>query len=144
MAAILNSYILSLYFTFFLQQKFVSYLHANISIKIILVLNSTFGFDSCQLLVNDGLQKTVDNLEKYVRIESWKYCKRCNIVEPNKMMPNYCSQKVMFVRNRIFEKGRYFAQWPDIFIYLYISFMSILEIATLSLILQKTKNIHGL
>ena len=27
-------------------------------------------------------------------------------------------------------------QWSDIFIYLYISFMSILEIATVSLILQ--------
>ena len=35
-------------------------------------------------------------------------------------------------------------QWSDIFIYLYISFMSILEIATVSLILQWTKNIHGL
>ena len=35
-------------------------------------------------------------------------------------------------------------QWLDIFIYLYISFISILEIGTLSLILQWTKNIHHL
>ena len=118
MAAILNSYIFCLYFTFCLQQKFGSYLHVNISIKIILLLNSTFGFDSYQLAVNDGLQKIVDNLEKYVRIESWKYCKRCNIVQPNKMMPYYSNQKVMFVRNCIFEKGRYFVPMVR---YIYIS-----------------------
>ena len=77
-----------------------------------------FGYDSYQLIVNDDLQKTVNNLEKYVRIEGWKYCKRCKIVEPNKMMPNYGSQKVTFVNNCICEKGRYFVPMVR---YIYIS-----------------------
>ena len=75
-------------------------------------------YNSYQLIVNDDLQKTVDNLDKYVRIESWKYCKRCKIVEPNKMMPNYGSQKVTFVNNCICEKGRYFVPMVR---YIYIS-----------------------
>ena len=77
-----------------------------------------FVCDSYQLIVNDDLQKTVDNLEKYVRIESWKYCKRCKIVEPNKMMPNYGSQKFMFVNNSTCEKDRYFVPMVR---YFYIS-----------------------
>ena len=59
-----------------------------------------------------------------------------NIVEPNKMMPNYGSQKVTFLSNCICEKGRYFVRMVRcIYICAYFSFMSILEIATLSLIL---------
>ena len=40
------------------------------------------------------------------------------IVEPNKMMPNYGSQKVTFVNNCICEKGRYFVPMVR---YIYIS-----------------------
>ena len=59
-----------------------------------------------------------------------------NIVEPNKMMPNYGSQKVTFLSNCICEKGRYFVPMVRcIYICAYFSFMSILEIAILSLIL---------
>ena len=54
----------------------------------------------------------------------------------NKMMPNYGSQKVTFLSNCICEKGRYFVRMVRcIYICAYFSFMSILEIATLSLIL---------
>ena len=49
-----------------------------------------------------------NNLENYIKYESWKYCDKCHIVEPNKMLPNYGHQKMTPIRNCICSKGRYF------------------------------------
>ena len=49
-----------------------------------------------------------NNLENYIKYESWKYCDKCHIVEPNKMLPNYGHQKMTPITNCICSKGRYF------------------------------------
>ena len=41
-------------------------------------------------------------------VESWKYCQHCEIVEPNKMPPNYGNQKISFLTDCLCQKGRYF------------------------------------
>ena len=68
--------------------------------------------------VNENLQKVTDNLTNYVKYESWKYCKKCHIVEPNKMLPTYGKQKLNHLTDCICTKGRYFV--PMVCIYLFI------------------------
>ena len=41
-------------------------------------------------------------------VESWKYCQHCEIVEPNKMLPNHGNQKIGFLTDCLCQKGRYF------------------------------------
>ena len=43
---------------------------------------------------NENLTKVATNLTNYVKYESWKYCERCHIVEPNKILTNYGKQKM--------------------------------------------------
>ena len=51
------------------------------------VLIFTIIFLLYQIIVNDDLQGTTKKLISYITGESWQYCDRCNIVEPNKMLP---------------------------------------------------------
>ena len=48
------------------------------------------------------------NLENYVKFESWKYCEKCHIANPNKVLPTYDHQKTAPLTNCICTKGRYF------------------------------------
>ena len=67
--------------------------------------------------VNESLQKVTDNLTNYVKYESWRYCKICHIVEPNKMLPTYGKQKLNHITNCKCTKGRYFV--PMVCTYLF-------------------------
>ena len=60
------------------------------------------------VLANEMLRHITANLENYVKFESWKYCEKCHIVEPNKMLPTYGHQKMAPLTNCICTKGRYF------------------------------------
>ena len=64
--------------------------------------------------------KSYPNLTNYVKYESWKYCDRCHIVVPNKMLPTYGNQKLTYLTNCICTKGRYFV--PMVCIISLISF----------------------
>lgn len=44
----------------------------------------------------------------FVKCESWKYCEKYNIVEPNKMLPTCGHQKLTPLTNCICTKGRCF------------------------------------
>ena len=54
------------------------------------------------------LRDITANLENYVKFESWKYCEKCHIVKPNKVLPTYDHQKTAPLTNCICTKGRYF------------------------------------
>ena len=58
--------------------------------------------------VNENLSKVATTLTNYVKYESWNYCEKCYIVEPNKMLPTYGNQKKTHLKNCICTKGRYF------------------------------------
>ena len=66
--------------------------------------------------VNENLQKVADNLTHYVKYESWKFCKKCHIVEPNKMLPTYGYQKLTHITSCICTKGRYFVPMVRVFL----------------------------
>ena len=66
--------------------------------------------------VNENLQKVADNLTHYVKYESWKFCKKCHIVEPNKMLPTYGYQKLTHITSSICTKGRYFVPMVRVFL----------------------------
>ena len=61
-----------------------------------------------QIVVNEELQIKTGNLISYITEESWQYCDRYKIVEPNKILPNYEKQKMKHINNCVCEKGRYF------------------------------------
>ena len=71
--------------------------------------------------VNENLSKVATNLTNYVKYESWNYCEKCHIVEPNKMLPTYGNQKMMHLKNCIYTTGRYFV--PMVWIFRKICFM---------------------
>ena len=50
----------------------------------------------------------MENLVNYATLESWKYCEKCHIVEPNIMLPTYGNQKMGHITSCICTKGRYF------------------------------------
>ena len=50
----------------------------------------------------------MENLVNYATLESWKYCEKCHIIEPNKMLPTYGNQKMGHTTSCIYTKGRYF------------------------------------
>ena len=66
--------------------------------------------------VNENLQKVADNLTHYVKYESWKFCEKCHIVEPNKMLPTYGNQKLTHKTSCICTKGRYFVPMVRVFL----------------------------
>ena len=63
---------------------------------------------SITFTVNENLQKVAANLTHYVKYESWKFCDKCLIVEPKKMLPTYGNQKLRHITSCICTKGRYF------------------------------------
>ena len=66
--------------------------------------------------VNENLQKVADNLTHYVKYESWKFCEKCHIVEPNKILPTYGNQKLTHKTSCICTKGRYFVPMVRVFL----------------------------
>ena len=54
------------------------------------------------------LRDITANLENYVKFESWKYCEKCHILKPNKVLPTYDHQKTAPLTNCICTNGRYF------------------------------------
>ena len=66
--------------------------------------------------VNENLQKVADNLTHYVKYESWKFCEKCHIVEPNKILPTYRNQKLTHKTSCICTKGRYFVPMVRVFL----------------------------
>ena len=74
-----------------------------------------------------------NNLENYIKYESWKYCDKCHIVEPNKMLPNYGHQKMTPITNCICSKGRYFVPMVCLTICFLLSYA--IELTTLTLYL---------
>ena len=74
-----------------------------------------------------------NNLENYIKYESWKYCDKRHIVEPNKMLPNYGHQKMMSITNCICSKGRYFVPMVCLRICFLLSYA--IELTTLTLYL---------
>ena len=66
--------------------------------------------------VNENLQKVADNLTHYVKCESWKFCEKCHIVEPNKILPTYGNQKLTHKTSCICTKGRYFVPMVRVFL----------------------------
>ena len=78
-------------------------------------LNTMLSF----FLVNKDLRTISQNLLNYVNFESWKYCQKCHLVEPNNMLPNYGNQKLTYIKNCICEKGRYFVPTVCIFLIFY-------------------------
>ena len=62
---------------------------------------------SITFTVNENLQKVAANLT-HVKYESWKFCDKCLIVEPKKMLPTYGNQKLRHITSCICTKGRYF------------------------------------
>ena len=89
----------------------LSYIIMNIIIFIFSYYNSQekliIAFDFYHIAMNHDFQSTVNNLIQYIKVESWKYCRKCYSVEPNKMMPNFGKQKMTFITNYICQKGRY-------------------------------------
>ena len=63
---------------------------------------------SITFTVNENLQKVAANLTHYVKYESWKFCDKCLIFEPKKMLPTYGNQKLRHITSCICTKGRYF------------------------------------
>ena len=66
--------------------------------------------------VNENLQKVADTLTHYVKYESWKFCEKCHIVEPNKILPTYGNQKLTHKTSCICTKGRYFVPMVRVFL----------------------------
>ena len=54
------------------------------------------------------IRKEPPKFDRVCMVESWKYCQHCEIVEPNKMLPNYGNQKISFLTDCLCQKGRYF------------------------------------
>ena len=86
-----------------LSLQFVNYLTINAAQFYELFLSIFIFFPG-----NENLNKVASNLNNYVKYQSWKYCNRCHIVEPKKMLPNYGKQKMTHLNNCICTKGRYF------------------------------------
>ena len=78
-------------------------------------LNTMLSF----FLVNKEVQTISANLLNYINFESWKYCERCHLVEPNNMLPNYGDQKLTYIRNWICKKGRLFVPMACLFYIFY-------------------------
>ena len=78
-------------------------------------LNTMLSF----FLVKKEVRTISANLLNYVNYESWKYCEKCDMVEPNNMLPNYGKQNLTYIRNCIWEKGRCFVPMVCIFYILY-------------------------
>ena len=60
------------------------------------------------VLANEMLWDVTTNLENFVKFESWRYCEKYDIVEPNKMLPTWGHQKLAPLTNCICTKGSYF------------------------------------
>ena len=73
-------------------------------------------------LVNKELRTVSEKLVNYVNFESWKYCEKCHLVEPNNMLPNYGNQKQTQIA--FAEKEDTLFQWCEYFIYLFLSIFS--------------------
>ena len=65
-----------------------------------------------------NLQKATDNLTNYIKFESSKFCQKCHIVEPSKMVPTYGNQKLTHLTDCICTKGKYFV--PMVFFLLFL------------------------
>ena len=73
-------------------------------------------------LANETLRNVTKNLENYCKYESWRYCDKCHIVEPNKMLPTFGHQKSTTFTNCICTKGRYFVPMVCFFLVSFILF----------------------
>ena len=63
---------------------------------------------SITFTVNENLQKVAANLTHDVKYEIWKFCDKCHMVEPNKMLLKYGNQKLRHITSCIRTKRRYF------------------------------------
>ena len=88
---------------------------------------------SLLFLANELLRDIASNLDNYIKYESWKYCDKCHIVEPNKMLPNYGHQKMTPITNCICSKGRYFVPMVCLTICFLLSYAIALTIPALYL-----------
>ena len=84
----------------------------------------------------------ITNLTNYVKYESWKYCERWHIVEPNKMLPNYGKQKMTHLNNCICTKGRYFVPLVWIILIYFLKSVSCITIDILTLYIYRFWHIY--
>ena len=63
---------------------------------------------SITFTVNENLQKFAANLTHDVKYEICKFCDKCHMVEPNKMLLKYGNQKLRHITSCIRTKRRYF------------------------------------
>ena len=93
-------------------------------------LNTMLSF----FLVKKEVRTISANLLNYVNYESWKYCEKCDMVEPNNMLPNYGKQNLTYIRNCIWEKEDALFQWCAYFIYYILEYFFLTNIQSFCLI----------